>query len=162
LCDRLTEKRKYEIDRNFASEIKRRYYPIPQDEIEKIFDNLQTFFSYAKEPGRLLQSILDQAARIIYRLFDFKEIAIGIKSEKDGLYRYVSSLGFRKEAEEAQYRMTYTYEEIMDTDSYPTIKLGKFSAFCIEDGTTLGEDEIRTFNRPILLREERKSYDEAL
>jgi len=158
----LTEKRKYEIDRNFASEIKRRYSPAPKDETEKIFDNLQTFFSYAQEPGRPLQSILDQAVRLIYRLFNLKEVSIAIKSEKDGLYRYVSLLGLRKDAEEAHRRIAYTYEEIWDTDKYPSIKLSRFSEFDIEDGTTLEGDELLAYNRPILLTQERKSYDEPL
>jgi len=158
----LTEKRKYEIDRNFASEIKRRYSPVPKDETEKIFDNLQTFFSYAQEPGRPLQSILDQAVRLIYRLFNFKEISIAIKSEKDELYRYVSFLGFTKDVEEAHRRLAYTYEEIWDTDKYPSIKLSKFSEFDIEDGTTLEGDELLTFNRPTLLPIERKSHKDLL
>jgi len=158
----MAEKRKYEIDRNFASEIKRRYSPVPKDETEKIFDNLQTFFSYAQEPGRSLQSILDKAIRLIYRLFNFKEVAIAVKSEKDGLYRYVSILGFTKEAEEAQRRIALTFEETEDTDKYPTINLGKLSEFNIEDGTTLEEDELLAFNRPSLLPKERKSFDEVL
>jgi len=99
---------------------------------------------------------------MIYRSFNFKEVSIIIKGEKDGLYRYVSLLGFRKEAEDAFKRIAYTYEEAMDTNKYPTIKFSKFSEFNIEDGTTLEEDELLTFNRPILLTEERKSNDELL
>lgn len=158
----MTEKRKFEIDRNFASEINRRYSPIPQDETEKIFENLQTFFSYAKKTGNSLRSVMDQATRIIYRLFNFREVGIAIKSEQDGLYRYISLLGFAKDAEEAQRRIAYTYEEIWDTDKYPTIKLGKYTEFNIEDGTTLEGDELLAFNRPTLLPKERKSFDEPL
>jgi len=44
----MAEKRKYEIDRNFAADVKRRYSPIPKDETEKIFDNIQNFFYMPK------------------------------------------------------------------------------------------------------------------
>lgn len=158
----MTEKRKYEVDKNFSSDIRRRYSPVPKNETEKIFENIQTFFLFAQEPGNPLQSILNQAARLIYRLFDFKEIGIAIKNEKDGLYRYVSLLGFTKEAEDAQRRITYTYEEIWNTNKYPTIKLGRLSEFNIEDGTTLEGDELCAFNRPSLLPKERTSFDESL
>ena len=162
MCDCLTEKRKYEIDRNFASDIKRRYSPVPKDETEKIFENLQTFFSYAKEPGRPLQSILDQAVRLIYRLFSFKEIVIAIKSEKDGLYRYVSFLGFGKDAEEAHKRLAYTNEEIRDPDKYPFIKLSRLTFFDIEDGTTLEGDELLVYNRPLIRLRKRESYEDLV
>jgi len=99
---------------------------------------------------------------MIYRVFNFREVGIAIKSEKDGLYRYVSLHGFTKKAEEAQRRVAYTYEELWDTDKYPAIKLSRLSEFNIEDGTTLEGDELLAYNRPSLLPKERKSFDESL
>ena len=65
------------LDRNFSSYLRTRYSPIPKDETEKVIDGIVSILVLTKDRNQTLKNVLDAAARTIYRLFEFKEIAIG-------------------------------------------------------------------------------------
>jgi len=151
-----------EIDQKFKSEIHKKYLPIPTAEDEKLSDGIFQFITFAKDEKKTIKMILDQVARTIFRLFGFKEIAIIMKDQRDGMYRYMSMVGFRKEAEEAHKLIAYTEEEVTTASNFPFIKVGRISEFHPAEYTSEEESIAERYNRPILLSVERETNDSFL
>lgn len=137
--------------------IEMNYSHIPKDNREKIIDNYLSLVESAS--GRQsLRSTLDQTTKLIFRLFGFREVSIGLKSREDSFYRYEALFGYRGEVAEKFRRLKYTYEDMVSKDKYPNIKMGKLSELNPVEGLPKHEKDL--FNRPYQLEAARKSYDE--
>jgi len=158
----LTEEKKIEFDQNFASLIKKKYSLIPEDDLENKIDGIQRFISYANERGRPIRSVVEQTARIIYRLFNFKEVSIILRSESDGLFRYEALIGFRKESEMANRKLSFAYDDIIDSAKFPHIKLGKNAEYHLSENLIIEEGTKERYNRPFILSKEREFPDEFM
>jgi len=146
------------IDRQYRAYVENLYSPIPKDDQEKFIDNILTLIEMGHDRRQPLRSTLDFAAKMIFKLFDFHEIGIGLKNRKDGMYRYEILFGFRKEVEENFRKLKYTYEDMVSNERFPFIKTGRLSELDPVEG--LPEREADLFNRPYQLSVERKTPDE--
>lgn len=146
-----------------AKLLRDRYSPIPRDQDEKVIDGIQKLLATARNPTFTVQSFLIESGRLIHRLFDFKEIAIGLKSKRDGLFRYEVLIGFSGDAEKARRRLAYTSEEMVDSEKYPGgVKVCKTTEFLLVEYQPYRAGEEDTFNRPNRLAKERSSADEIV
>jgi len=136
--------------------VKKEYAQTQLNEDNKIIDGIQKFILMAQQ-HQSLRPVLKDAAITIFRLFPFKEITIGLKSPKDGLYRYEEILGHSKSAEQAHRSLAYTYEEFFDSKDYPAIRLSKYTEFALLEEQPFLENEKDTYNRPIMLTGVRKT-----
>ena len=146
------------IDRQYRAFIESTYSPIPKDDQEKIVDNILTLIEMGHDKKQPLRSTLDFAAKMIFKLFDFHEIGIGLKNRNDGLYRYEILFGYRKEVEENFRKMKYNHEDMVSNERFPFIKMGRLSELDPVEGLPEWEKEL--FNRPYQLTVQRKSPDE--
>lgn len=146
------------LDRQYRTFIENSFSPIPRDDFEKVIDNILALIEMGHDRKQPLKSTLDFAAKIIFKLFDFHEICIGLKNRKDGLYRYDIVFGFRKELEDNLRKMKYTLEDMVSNDRFPFIKMGRLSELNPIEG--LPESERQLFNRPYALSVHRKTPDE--
>jgi hypothetical protein len=103
-------------------------------------------------------TFLLDAAMMISRLFEFKEIAFGLKDTADGRFKYAVTLGFLPATQQAMRKIAYTSEDMTDNTNYRGIKLGRVSEFVIDSP----EQDLRAFNRPALVHKGRSSIDEFL
>ena len=156
----MPEKVKMENDVKFLSLIKGKYSLSPQNDLEVGIENIQSWLLHARIKGESLDSILTFTARTIYRIFGFKEIAIGLRSEKDNLYRYEILFGFTKEAEKRLRKLSYTAEELDSYEKFPGIRLSSITDFCFAENIVDEEGEELTYNRPLALLEKRKAVDD--
>lgn len=84
------------IDRQFRNSVETAYSHVPKDEPEKMLDNIEFLIDFARDKKHPLKEVLEQITKTIFRLFALGEVTIGIKSHKDGLFRYeVSSASER-------------------------------------------------------------------
>jgi len=154
---------KPEINPKFISFLRNTYSGIPRNESEKILEGIHTLFQFAQDPRKQLKVILDHSARLIYRLFEFKEVAIGLKDKKDRLYRYVTLLGYRKDSEDAYRKLVYNYEDMISMEKYPFTKIGKQSEYDFVEGLPEDEVELYTYNRPEhILKKKRESFEQFM
>jgi len=154
----MAEKSADPIDRQYRIQIENAYNPIPRDDQERIIDNILTLVEMGHDKKQPLLSTLDFAVKMIFKLFDFHEITVGLVDRKDGCYRYVLVFGLRKEAEDKLRRLKYSYEDMVSNERFPFIKIGKLSELNPVEG--LPEWERELFNRPFALSVNRKSPDE--
>lgn len=113
----------------------------------------------SKHQNNSIGSFLLDAAMIISRQFEFKEVSIGLKDKADGLFKYGVTLGFMPATQEALRKITYTDQDMMDHVKYPDVKIGRVSEFCFS--SPLGQEQ-RAFNRPGLLGKPRSAMDEFM
>jgi len=158
----MSEKSKRDIDLKFVSFIKEKYSLFPKNEMEIHIENIQNWLLKSRVKGESLKDILTFTARTIYRIFDFKEVAIGLRSEKDNLYRYQILFGFTKETEDRLRRLSYTSEELDSYERFPGIMLSSITDFCIAEERVTEEGEEFTYNRPLALLKERKALDDFI
>lgn len=144
----------------FKAHLREYYSSITRDESEKILEAVQKFFIFAGLMNNTLAPILEEVARTLYRLFEFKEVLIGIRDPKDKMYRYATFVGFRKDTEDKLKQIRYTKEDFFDPNTYPGIWISKQTKYFLSEDEPYDEDEKDTFNRPLILQEPRKSGDE--
>ena len=156
----MTNRTKDPIDWGFRSYLQNRYSTVPKNNLEKILDSILGLIELSRDKKRNVKSILEQAARMIFRLFDFQEIGIGLKNPKDGLYRYEVLFGFTKTTEMAFRRLEYTPEDMVSYDRYPFVKIGRISELNPVEG--LSEDDRHLYDRPLALGQARASHEDFL
>jgi hypothetical protein len=105
-----------------------------------------------------LSSTLDFAAKMLFRMFKFREIAVGLMDRKDGLFKYEILLGFGKEVEERYHKIAYTHEDMVSAEVYHFIKIGRNAELFPGEGVVQGESDL--FNRPFQLDSQRKAPDD--
>lgn len=126
-------------------------YGLKDDERRRL-DALQTLLSHFEKPVLDVQALLKDAADVINRQLKIREVSIGLRSPRDGLFRYEVFAGFRKDAEEAHKKITYDDQQFFNDDKYKCTELGKRTrVFLAEDAPYL-ESEQDAYNRPALLK----------
>lgn len=128
--------------------IRKRFSPGVRDDVEREIEAVTKLISYSLEPGRPLRQILEMAANTIRNLCEFREVSIGLRSEKDGLFRYEVLIGFKKTSEIAHRLLSYTLEDMLSDENYPNVKLSKFTEYCFAERKALEETDFETYNHP--------------
>lgn len=156
-------KEKIVVDRSLLTELQIRYSPFPENESEKIVNGFHKIIKIANKPGISIRLLMDEVGKIIHRLFEFKEIGIIVLNENDRKFRYITLIGFSKEAEMANKKLSYSENAFNDNNNFPHVKMGKNSEFHMAEYIHLeGEDFMKAYNRPSILLEKRDSHDDFL
>jgi len=140
--------------------IRERYSSIPQNDGEMIVDALRMFNDELIET-RDVDQILREAGELIFSLFGFKEVLIGIR-ETNGLFRYSVIIGHSKRAEEAIVEAEYRIEEMSCSEDFPCIMVSNQTEFCFKEDLPDDEKEVKQFNRPSEISVERTTLDDMM
>jgi hypothetical protein len=122
----------------------------------RIIDAIEDLVSKRQKDS--IGTFLLDAAMMIGRIFEFKEIAFGLKDPTDDRFKYAVTIGNLPATQEALRKIHYTIEDMKDNVNYKAVKLGRISEYVIDSP----EQELRTFNRPALVHKKRSSLDEFL
>jgi hypothetical protein len=140
--------------------IRERYSSIPQNDGEMVVDALR-MFNDELLGTRDVNRILQEAGELIFSLFGFKEVLIGLQ-EGNGLFKYSVILGHSKRAEEAIVEAEYRIEEMACCEDYPCITVSHQSEFCFKEDLPDDEREVRQFNRPSEISVERTNLEDMM
>ena len=140
--------------------IREKYSSIPQNDGEMIVDALR-MFNDELMGTRDINRILKEAGELIFSLFGFKEVLIGLR-ETNGLFRYSVILGHSKRAEEAIVEAEYRIEEMSCSEDFPCIMVSNQTEFCFKEDLPDDEKEIKQFNRPSEISVERTTLDDMI
>jgi len=140
--------------------IREKYTSVSQNENEMIIDAVRMFNAELLET-RDIDHIIQNAGELIFSLFGFKEVLIGLR-EKNGLFKYNVILGHSKKSEEAIVSAEYRIEEMSCSEDFPCVRVSNFTEFCLKEDIPEDEMEVRQFNRPSDISKERTSLDEMM
>jgi len=147
----------------YSRQLREIYSPVARDETERIMEGIETLLSNSRTRAVSTRAFLEDAMKLIYRLFDFRELALGLKDRKDGLYRYEVILGYRKDSEAAYRQLVYKAEEMADSKKYPVgVYISRFGEYSMVEGQPYKVGEEETYNRPLMLKKERSSPDDFI
>jgi len=143
--------------------LRERYSLVSKDSNERIMEAIHKLLQSSRNPNQSIHAFLEDAARMTHRLFDFQEIAIGLRNNKDKMYRFEILIGFRDEAEKALRKCAYTHEEMTNLDKYPGgIQINKYTFIFLSEIQSFRQGEENTFNRPSLLFRNRIAPDDFI
>lgn len=108
------------------------------------------------------RSLIQQAAEFIHDHFRLRWVAIGLKSPRDGLYRYDALVGFREDALQARKIQSFKLEDFTDDTKYKGRAISEYTKMHFEEDKPYGEGGEATFNRPALLKSRRHAADDTL
>lgn len=152
---------KHVKDSQEAKFLLEKYAPVASTEDEQIIESLDLLAAHSRMPGQSTQAFLNDAARVLYKAFGFREIAIGIR-DKDGMFRYMAMLGLRDEVKATRLKSAYTLTDMMDKRKYPSTKVDKITEIHLKEDRLTKEGEADMYNRPSLMEQERTSPDSMM
>jgi len=147
----------------YSRQLREIYSPVARDDTERIMEGIDALLSNSRSRANTTKAFLEDAMKLIYRLFDFREIALGLKDRKDGLYRYEVILGYRKDSEVAYKQLVYKADEMADQKKYPVgVYISRYGEYSMVEGQPYKQGEEETYNRPLMLKKERAAPDDFI
>lgn len=132
------------------------------DEASRGLEAISTLLSHLEKPHIDLRMLLNEAAALISKHFGIREVTIGLRDKKDGLFRYVAVVGIRAEAEAALRRVAYTIEDFRPEGRYKGTSLGKYTSLFLAEDNPYVNGEETTYSHPVLLGSRRKSLTDSV
>ena len=147
----------------YSRQLREIYSPVARDDTERIMEGIDALLSNSRSRAITTKAFLEDAMKLIYRMFDFREIALGLKDRKDGLYRYEVILGYRKDSEVAYKQLVYKAGEMADSKKYPVgVYISRYGEYSMVEGQPYKQGEEETYNRPLMLKKERAAPDDFI
>jgi len=138
------------------------YLRIRNDPSSKILETFSILLSNFQRPQLNINGLIQESANLIQKQFRFRWTMIGLKSKSDELYRYEVQVGMRAESWARQKAKVYKINDFDMKGTYKAGEISKLSRFYPEEENPLFNEDQGVVNRPVLLRAERKTEDEAL
>lgn len=148
-----------QVDSNFSRFLMKKYSSVPQDNEERIMIGIRELMKKGRNSREPIKNFLNEAANLILRRFEFKEVAIGLLNRADKKYRYVVTIGYATQAQIAQTQKVYSFNDFFDNENYPAINIGDGTEFLTE---TPREEDREIYSKPSLLGKERESMENMI
>ena len=132
------------------------------DSTQKIMEAIQELLAAARSDKLNIADLIDKAVRMVHQQFRLRWVAIGTRSEKDGLYRYNAFAGLREDAVKARQRETFKREDFDGTGKYPGRMISHQTMLFLEEDKPYTDGAETTFNRPALMNSLRHSPEDCL
>jgi len=132
------------------------------DKNERALDGILSLLSHFQKKQIDIHSLLADAADIIYRQLGIANVAIGLKSPSDGLFRYEVLVGFRAETEEAERKLAYSEKQFTEDTEYKGAMISKLSKIYLAEDLPYKEEEVSSYDHAGLLGMRRLSLSDSL
>src|SRR4030042_1216855 len=105
------------VHEDVARKLKLDYVGSIRDHTDRNLDSIQDLLEEVGRPKGDAKELLDNVAKLIYKQFHVREVAIGMKSH-DGLYRYVTMHGMRANIWAQHRDLAYPNDSFFDNAKY--------------------------------------------
>lgn len=113
----------------FERAIKEKYTTMEKETDVRIIEAIQRILAHARDPNKTTTAILEETTRMIFSVFKFKEIIIGLKDRNNGLFKHEIFLGYSRQVEQALRKTYYDEEYFIGYDKQNGIPLSKFTKY---------------------------------
>ncbi len=145
-----------------AKKLKFDYMYGSKDTVDKTLLSLEPLFSAYRRPKTRVHDLLEEAARIIYKQLRIREVSIGIRDPKDGLFKYEIMAGMRAGVWQAHEELVYTEEDFFRNDKWRGTMISKYTKLMLAEDNPYAEGEERTFDRQEMMADKRHNLDDSI
>lgn len=132
------------------------------DSTQRIMDGVQELLASARSDRMDINGLLDKTAKMVHQQFRLRWVAIGTRSDRDGLYRYGAYAGLRDDAIKARSHESFKREDFNGVGKYPGRMISNQTMIFLEEDKPYTEGAEATFNRPALMNAQRRSPQDCL
>ena len=115
-----------------------------------------------EQPHLIADSFIRDVAELISKLFGIESVAIGVRDPVDRLYRYKAVVGLEKEVAEGFSILTYTREQLLDSNTYPSYEISSHTRLFLSEEHPYAKGEEFTYRRPGLIGMKRRTLTDSL
>lgn len=145
-----------------SRKLKQDYAHGARDPSIRQLDSLHALIKFLMKADPNLSEMLEQTARLIYTQFNIKEVSVALRSASDGLYRYVAEHGMRTDIWAAHNKITYTYDDLIDTKKYKGVTISHHTKLYLAEDNPYAPDEGGTYNQHMMKQAKRKSETDSI
>jgi hypothetical protein len=125
-------------------------------------DCIHELINELSDPNLDMHRFLHDAANTICTRLCVKEVTIGLKDPKDGLFRYQVMAGLEESEWEAHKKLAYTRDQFDDPVLYKYMEISKYTRLFLAEDNPYGNGEEETYSKPLMLLSERKSLEDTI
>jgi hypothetical protein len=144
-----------------ARKLKLDYVGAIRDHMDRNLESIQDLLEEVTRPRGDARDLLDGVAKLIYKQFHIREVAIGLKSP-DGLYRYVTMHGMRANIWAQHRDLAYTYDSFFDNIKYKGTVISDYTKLLLAEDNPYGEGERDTYSEHLMKASSRKALDDSI
>ncbi len=144
-----------------ARKLKLDYAISIRDHADRNLDTIQDLLEEIGRPRGDAKELLDNVARLIFKQFHIREVAIGLKST-DGLYRYVTMHGMRANIWAEHRDLAYTYDSFFDNTKYKGTVISDCTKLLLAEDMPYDEGERQTYSEHLMQVSKRKGLDDSI
>ena len=145
-----------------AKKVKFDYMYGSKGSLDKALAGMDSVFEVYRRPKVRVHELLEEAANVIYKQLKLKEVSIGLKSHKDGMFRYEVMAGMSSGVWEAHEDLAYTQDDFFRNDTYKGTSISKYSKIMLAEDSPYQTGEEDTYNRQEMLTAKRHSLDDCI
>lgn len=145
-----------------AKKLKFDYLYGSKDNVDKVLSSLEPLFAAHRRPKVKVHELLEEAANFIYRQLRIREVSIGLRSPKDGLYRYEVMAGMRAGIWQAHEDLAYTKEDFFRNDKRNGTMISKYTKLLLAEDNPYEEGEEDTVDLQEMIASKRHNLDDSI
>jgi len=145
-----------------AKKLKFDYAFGPKEHVDKVLSGLDPLFAAYRKPKAKTHDLLELSANIIYRQLRIREVSIGIRDPKDGLYKYEVMAGMNVGKWRAHGGLSYTKEDFSRNDKWKGTMISKHTKLMLAEDNPYHEGEEDTVDRREMIASRRHGPEDSI
>jgi len=125
-------------------------------------DCIHELINELADPNLDMHEFLQDAASTISAKLCVKEVTIGLKDPKDGLFRYQVMAGLEESEWEAHKKLSYSLDQFDDPTIYKYMEISKYTRLFLAEDNPYRNNEDETYSKPLMLLSHRKSLEDTI
>lgn len=138
------------------------YSRVAKDDSERYLEAVQQISSHIMDPKQTTKDLVDFSAKLIFKQFHIKEVAIGLRSASDGRFRYVSMQGMRANIWAKHEGLSYSHDSFFDNKKYKGTLISKYTKLLLAEDGPYDDFEKGTYNEHLMRSSRRKAQDDSI
>lgn len=148
--------------RDVAKKLKFDYMYGSKDHLDKVLVSLDSVLIACRRPKMKQNELLSEIANVIYKQLRIREVSIGLKDPKDGLYRYSVMAGMIASKWRAHENLVYTRDDFFRNDKWNGTMISKYTKLMLAEDNPYEAGEEDTVDWHEMQSSKRHNLDDSI
>lgn len=145
-----------------ARKLKMDYSRVAKDDADRYLECVQQLSTQIVTPKNDSRQLVDYAAKMIFKQFHIKEVAIGLRSASDGRFRYVAMQGMRANIWAQHTGLSYAHDSFFSNSKYKGTLISKLTKLLLAEDEPYDEVEKKTYSEHLMRSSKRRMPDDSI